>query len=178
MTYGFTPIIRMTMYPVNPIFPELSKGRLFTPPPAYIDSSTPVRQERVPRLSVFELVEDLRDDEKSVAFAIDHMERMEDRLARKLVMIPSAKRFIHAYIITREGRVHLAPLVVPVLMERLRDNFFRDDALMSMEALFRLLVAAIPWLREALADADEKPTARAVGLLRVQALAVTTSFRS
>jgi hypothetical protein len=93
-------------------------------------------------------------DEKSVAFAVDHIDRMEERLARKLFTAPPSRRFIHAYILAREGRVHLAPLAAPVLVERLRDNHIRDDALMSMEALFRLGAPAIPWLREAIAYAD------------------------
>jgi hypothetical protein len=96
------------------------------------------------------------NDEKSVAFTIDHLERMEERLARKLVTVPVKQRFIHAYILARERREHLAYLAVPVLVDRLRDNWVRDDALMSMEALYRLGPAAIPWLRNAHAYADHQ----------------------
>jgi len=67
-------------------------------------------------------------------------------LRRRLPRLASAlhgrseQGFIQAYVLARERRVHLAALVVPVLVEHLRDNSVSDDALMSMEALYRLVL--------------------------------------
>ncbi|MCP3914962.1 MAG: hypothetical protein GY711_05365 [bacterium] len=99
------------------------------------------------------------DDEKSVAFAIEHIERMEDRLVAKLTTLPEPTRFIHAYVLGRTGRQHLSDLVVPVLIDHLRDNDARDDALMSMEALYRLGGDARRWLESARGGADEQQRA-------------------
>ena len=92
--------------------------------------------------------------EDGIVHAQNYLERMEERLVKKLKAVPAVKRFIHAYILGREGRGDFAPLVAPVLVERLRDNHIRDDALMSMEALFRLGESAMPWMQEAIASAD------------------------
>jgi len=57
---------------------------------------------------------------------------MEERLVRKLAADPK-RRFIHAYLLAKAGRVWHADLVVPILVGRLRDNRIRNDALMSMD---------------------------------------------
>ena len=109
------------------------------------------------------------DDEKSVRFAVAHIERIEQRLVHKLVALPEEERFIHAYILARAKRTHLTNLTAPVLVTSLRDNDVRRDALMSMEALQHLGDAALPWLHPFPSDADEQQRSCLELLLRERA---------
>jgi hypothetical protein len=93
-------------------------------------------------------------DRKSVDFAFAHIDRMEQRLVEKLASRPPEERFIFAFILGCSERRHLVDQIAPVLIDHLRDNYIRADALMSMQALYALGDVTLPWLHGGVSGAD------------------------
>ncbi|MAF67304.1 MAG: hypothetical protein CMJ84_16810 [Planctomycetes bacterium] len=98
-------------------------------------------------------------DSKSLPFAMAHLGRMERSLTQRLVSQPPDKRFVFAFLLGWGERRHLVDQIAPELVGHLRDNGIRDDALMSMEALYALGEVVRPWLEVSLLSADSQQRA-------------------
>ncbi len=69
------------------------------------------------------------------------------------------RRFFAAVLLGEAGRVAWTHEVAPVLIPHLRDNHDRTDAILALPALYRLGPAVLPWLEQALPQADPQQRA-------------------
>ncbi len=91
---------------------------------------------------------------QSLAFGLEHIDRMAPLIARDLGEVGAERAFAHAFLLGKSGSAEFVHLAAPILVDHLRDNDQDEDALMSMEALLALGDKAEPWLWSTLRAGD------------------------
>jgi len=87
-------------------------------------------------------------------FLLAHLDRGAARIAQALLVRGPEQSFAHAFLLGKGGYSEYAHLSAPILVDHLRDNYYREDALMSIEALRALGDHASPWLWGTLRRSD------------------------
>lgn len=89
-------------------------------------------------------------------YLLEHARRAERYLVEGLQSGDAQQRFLCAFILGRSGRTGAIDDAAPLLIEHLRDNDIRNDAMMSAAALYGFGVDVLPYLAAAVKNADQQ----------------------
>lgn len=95
----------------------------------------------------------------AVPFLVEHVEAARSLLVEAAAGDGRQARWLAAWCLGTGGVSDEAGLVCAIMIPHLRDNEIEGDAVHACAAIYRLGPAAVPYLREALADADEQQRA-------------------
>jgi len=93
---------------------------------------------------------------RGTRYLLDHGRRAESALIEGLRGDDHQQQFLCAYILGCTGRTAALEDAAPILIEHLRDNDIRGDAIMAAIALFQFGDDVLPYIAFALRNADEQ----------------------